>query len=176
MICPAFKRMKFITDLRLLLIGGWLGAAVLFIAVAQTAFAILPSRELAGAVVGRTLSLLNFSGLAVAFFVFVLSLPKRAVAGKILLWTDRAMAIILAAACAAGQFIIGILISSVRGQMGDRPIDEFAADDPLRVRFNELHEYSVWVLAVAMLAALIGFFAISAQNRKNALNIEAANL
>ena len=41
--------MKFLSDVRLLLLGLWLGAAVYFIAVAQSAFAVLPSRELAGA-------------------------------------------------------------------------------------------------------------------------------
>ena len=42
--------MKFVSDVRLLLLGVWLGAAVFFIAVAQSAFAVLPQRELAGAV------------------------------------------------------------------------------------------------------------------------------
>ncbi|MER3632649.1 MAG: hypothetical protein C4325_11225 [Blastocatellia bacterium] len=164
--------MKFITDLRLLLLGGWLGAAIFFVAIAQTAFALLPERELAGALVGRTLSLLNFAGLAVAFLVFVLSLANRARSGTILVWAERAMAILLAIACALGQFVTGILISSIRSQMGGRPIDEFAIDDPLRVRFNELHEYSTWILAIAMIAALVGFFAVSVRNTDSAVNTD----
>ena len=63
----------------------------------------------------------------------------------------------------AGQFLIGFWLSSVRAQMG-RPIDEVAADDPLKIQFNTLHEYSVWILFTAMAAALIAFFIIS--NRK----------
>jgi hypothetical protein len=51
----------------------------------------------------------------------------------------------------------------LRGQMG-RPIDEVAVDDPLRVQFNNLHEWSVWVLTAGMIAAFIAFFLIS--NRK----------
>ena len=47
--------MKFLTDIRLLLSSIWLGAALFFIAVAQSAFAVLAERELAGAVVNRTL-------------------------------------------------------------------------------------------------------------------------
>ena len=48
-------------------------------------------------------------------------------------------------------------------QMG-RPVSEVAADDPLRLRFNEIHQYSEWILLTAMAAALIVFFIIS--NRK----------
>ena len=44
--------MKFLNDIRLLLLGLWLGGSVFFIAVAQVAFSILPERELAGAIVG----------------------------------------------------------------------------------------------------------------------------
>ena len=71
--------------------------------------------------------------------------------------------LLLAAACAVDQFVIGIWLSSVRTQMG-RPVDEVAIDDPLRIQFNTLHEWSVWVLFTAMIAALIAFFIIS--NRK----------
>ena len=42
-----------------------------------------------------------------------------------------------------------------------RPIDEVALDDPLRIQFNTLHEYSVWVMFAGMAAALIAFFIIS---------------
>lgn len=55
------------------------------------------------------------------------------------------------------------MLLSVRAQMG-KPIDEVAADDSLRIQFNNLHEYSVWVLMAGMAAALIAFFIIS--NRK----------
>ena len=58
--------MKFFSDIRLLLLGLWLGAAVFFIGIAQIAFSVLPQRELAGAVVSGDLALLNYSGLAVA--------------------------------------------------------------------------------------------------------------
>jgi hypothetical protein len=59
--------------------------------------------------------------------------------------------------------VIGFWLSSLRNQMG-RPIDEVAADDPLRIQFATLHEWSVWVLFAGMIAALIAFFVIS--NRK----------
>ena len=132
-----------------------------FIGVAQTAFTVLPQRELAGAVVNRTLSILNLSGLGIAVLLIFLSAIAARNANKLLLWLDRSLLIIVALACAIGQFVIGFWISAVRAQMGGRPIDEIAVDDPLRVQFNQLHEYSVWVLFAGMVAALIAFFVIA---------------
>ena len=153
--------MKFLSDIRLLLLGLWLGAAVFFIAVAQVAFSVLPQREQAGAVVGRSLSILNFGGLAIAFVLLVLSLATGRNTNKLLVWLDRGLVILVAIACAVGQFVIGLMLASVRAQMGGRPIDEFAVDDPLRLQFNQLHEYSVWTLGAAMIAGLIAFFIIA---------------
>jgi hypothetical protein len=155
--------MKFFSDIRLLILGLWLGSAVFFIGVAQTAFAVLPQRELAGAVVSRNLSILNFSGLAVATLLILSSLLGAANINKLWLWVERSLLLLLGAMCAVGQFVIGIWLFSVRSQMG-RPIDEIAADDPLRIQFNTLHEWSVWVLFTGMIAALLAFFIIS--NRK----------
>ncbi|MFN2502527.1 MAG: DUF4149 domain-containing protein [Pyrinomonadaceae bacterium] len=155
--------MKFLSDIRLLLLGLWLGAAVFFIGVAASAFTVLPQRELAGAMVGRTLLLLNFAGIGISTILLLTSLIGRHTINKFWLWTERFMLLILGAACAVGQFGIGLWLASLRAQMG-RPIDEVAVDDPLRIQFNTLHEWSVWVLVAGMVAALVAFFIIA--NRK----------
>lgn len=166
--------MKFLFDIRLLLLAVWLGAAVFFIAVAQSSFAVVPQRELAGAVVNRTLSILNYAGLAIAIVLLLSSLIGSGRSSKFLLWAERFLLLIVGAACAVGQFVIGLMLMSVRAQMGGRPIDEIAADDPLRVQFNSLHEYSVWVLFIGMGAALIAFFII-ANRRSGTAEKPAAN-
>lgn len=152
--------MKFISDIRLLLIGLWLGAAVFFIAVAQSAFAVLPSREMAGSVVSRTLLIINVSGLIIGLILLATSFIKRLNIKPLRLWTERILLVVLTAACAVGQFVIGLWLSWIRAQLG-RPIDEVAVDDPLRIQFNNLHGYSVWVLMAAMIAALVVFFLIA---------------
>ncbi len=152
--------MKFLSDIRLLLLGIWLGAAVFFIGVAQAAFAVVPQRELAGNVVGRSLTILNIAGLSIAVILILSSLVGSGKVNKIWLWVERFLLLVVAAACAVGQFVIGTWLSLIRGQLG-RPIDEVAADDPLRIQFNTLHEYSVWVLFAGMVAALIAFFIIA---------------
>ncbi len=155
--------MKFFSDIRLLLLAIWLGASVFFIGVAQSVFAVVPERELAGAVVGRSLALLNYAGMVFAAVLILTSLVGTTAVSQFWLWVERFLLLTLGAAAAVGQFVIGIWLSSVRAQMG-RPIDEVAADDPLRIQFNMLHEYSVWILFVGMVAGLIAFFIIA--NRK----------
>ncbi|HEX7175929.1 MAG TPA: DUF4149 domain-containing protein [Pyrinomonadaceae bacterium] len=158
-------RAAFVADARLLLIALWLGAAVFFsFAVAPSAFAVLPARELAGAVVSRTLAIVNTGG-AVIGLLLLLSLPldrgarsRRAVAG------EAASLLILTALCAAGQWVVAARMQALRAQMG-RPIDELAATDPLRVAFNSLHVYSVWALVAAMLAGAAALLLIARRTR-----------
>ena len=152
--------MKFVSDIRLLLLSIWLGSAVFFIGVAQSAFAVVPQRELAGAVVNRTLSILNYGGLIITVILIATSFVVVRNSNRISVWGERFLLLVVAAACALGQFVIGFWLSMIRGQMG-RPVDEVAADDPLRIQFNNLHEWSVWVLTAGMAAALIAFFIIS---------------
>jgi len=157
--------MKFYSDLRLLLLSIWLGAAVFFIAVAQSAFAVLPQRELAGAVVGRTLIVLNFGGLAIFALLFLTSFLGTATVNRFWIWVERVLLLVTATACAVGQFVFGVWISLKHAEIG-RPIDELAADDPLRIQFDMLHEYAVWTLMAGMAAALISFFVMA--NRRSA--------
>ncbi len=145
--------MKFLSNVRLLLVALWLGAACFFIAVAQSAFAVLPSRELAGSVVSRTLMVLNLSGLVLGSILLLTSFIKQSEINRFRIWAERFLLLILVAACAVGQFVIGLWLSFIRAQIG-RPIDEVAANDPLKIQFNTLHQYSVWVLMAGMIAAL----------------------
>jgi len=149
--------MKFLFDIRLLLMGLWLGAAVFFVGVAQSAFAVLPTRELAGTVVNRTLLILNISGIIIGVLLLAGSLIGNGTGKRVLLWIERVLLLLVVAACAVGQFVFGFWLQLTRAQMG-KPVDEVAVDDPLRIQFNNLHNYSEWVLMAAMAAALIAFF------------------
>ncbi len=159
--------MQFLSNIRLLLIGLWLGAAIFFIAVAQSSFAVLPSRELAGAVVSRTLMIINLGGLAIGLILLATSFIKRLNIAPFWIWTERILLVLLTAACAVGQFVIALWLQFVRAQMGGKPIDEIALEDPLRIQFNQLHQYSQWVLLGAMITALILFFLIGRKSDKS---------
>ena len=155
--------MKFLSDIRLLLVAIWLGGAFFFIAVAQSAFAVLPQREMAGLVVSRTLAILNFSGVALFVVLFFSSFISSKAANRYLVWAERFLLLVTAVTCAVGQFVFGFWIAMKRSEIG-RPIDELAVDDPLRIQFNLLHEYSVWTLMIGMGAALLAYFVIANRN------------
>jgi Domain of unknown function (DUF4149) len=161
--------MKFLANVRLLLIGLWLGAAVFFsFGIAPGAFAVLPTHELAGMMVSRSLLIINIGGLIIGLILLASSFVGVIGANRFLLWTERFSLLILTAACAVGQFVIGLWLTFVKAEMG-KPIDEIALDDPLRLKFNNLHEYSVWVLVAAMIAALIAFFLIAGKSDKKVI-------
>lgn len=159
--------MSLIADFRSFLIALWLGAAVFFtVAVAQSAFVVLPSRELAGAVVNRTLMILNYGGIVIGLILLASSIVKTEKINRLKLWVEQGLLLFLTAACAFGQFIIGARLHALREKIG-RPIDEVAADDPLRIAFGALHGYSVLILAFAMLAALVVYFLMAQRARNN---------
>ena len=152
--------MKALSAFRLLLLALWLGAAVFFVAVAQSAFAVIPSREVAGSLVGRNLAILNYSGLGISIIALLTSLIVPAGINKILLWAERVLLIIFGLACAIAQFVITWWMLLLRTEMG-RPLEEVAVDDPLRIQFNNLHEYSSWLMLTAMASTLIAFILIA---------------
>jgi hypothetical protein len=166
--------MKALTGFRLLLLGLWLGSSVFFIAVAQIAFGNLPSRELAGNIVSRTLAILNYAGIGIALIAFLLSLIVPVGIRRIGVWAERLFLIIFGVACAVSQFVISWWMLMVRTQMG-RPIEEVAVDDPLRLQFDNLHQYSEWLLMAAMAAALLTFVIIALRSTPAPVKKEAFN-
>lgn len=163
--------MKFLSNIRLLLLGLWLGSAVFFsFAVAPGAFAVLRNLQIAnfssaaGEIVSRNLMIVNLSGLVIGLILLATSFVGAGLTNRFALWTERITLLLLTVACAVGQFVIALWLRFVKAEMG-KPIDEFAADDPLRLKFNNLHEYSVWVLIIGMIAAVVAFFIISGKSQ-----------
>ena len=130
------------------LVALWLGAAAFFaLTVAPSAFAALPSRELAGAVVGRVLPVLFWSGAAVGALLVLLE-ARGPRAGH---WRVRMVASSsIAVACLIAQLAIAPRIASLRSEMRE-PLASLAPTDPQRVAFGRLHMFSVAWLGVAML-------------------------
>jgi hypothetical protein len=131
-----------------LLIAFWVGAAILTIAiVTPAAFAVLPTRTLAGSLVGRVLPALFLSGILVGATVAVLAGTAGSAGAAV-------TAALAACACVIAQFVINPRIARMREEIGG-PIDVLPLDDARRVAFGLLHGYSVAALGVAMLAAAV---------------------
>jgi hypothetical protein len=138
--------------LQLATLAVWLGAAAFFsIAVAPALFAVLPSRSLAGEVVGRLLPGIFYSGMIVAALVVVTQFRARGAWS----WRAREMAAaVMVAACAIAQLIVAPRIARLRAEIAG-PLDILPADDARRIAFGRLHGASVAWLGLAMLAAAV---------------------
>lgn len=131
----------------------WLGAAALFaVTVAPAAFAVLPSRTLAGAIVGRVLPSILYAAIIAGFAVALLEVTGRGVS----LWRGRGIAaLVVIVASAIAQFGIVARIERVRASIPGA-IEALATDDARRIAFGRLHAASVGLLGVAMIAAFVG--------------------
>jgi uncharacterized protein DUF4149 len=146
--------------LQMLTLVIWLGGMLLFaFAVAPSAFAVLPTRELAGALVTSVLSKVELLGLAAGPLLMVIVLlswkvDRARTANKIIRLLLLTM---MSTSAALSRFLITPTMVSLRESMGGL-IDQVPADDPMRIQFDYLHQYSVGLMSVAIFAGLIVLF------------------
>jgi Domain of unknown function (DUF4149) len=130
------------------LLAAWLGAALIVGAVvAPAAFAVLPTRTLAGALVGRVLPPLFWSGAAVGVVAAVMARRSQRTPALV-------AALVITGASLAAQIVVAPRIEAVRVSAGG-PIDALARDDARRVAFGRLHGVSVALLGLAGVAASV---------------------
>ena len=161
----ASRAAAFVHGARLVPAALWLGAAAFFsFAVAPSAFAVLPTRDLAGAVVARTLSIVNVGGFVVGLLLLLTWPAGRGLVRRAALRAEAAALAVVTLASAAGHWLVAARMRDLRARM-PAPIDALAADDPLRVAFNDLHGYSVAALTAGMLAGLVALLLIARRTK-----------
>jgi len=153
--------MSFLRFLMLLSLIVWLGGVIFFPVVAQTSFSVLPTRHLAGSVVGRSLGILHWMGM-ISAVVFLASslLLSRLSNGEAQWFAARNVLIcIMLLLTLISQFGIIPRMDAIRASIGE--IDAAPMDSPARVQFDGLHHWSTRIeggvlllgLAVAYLTA-----------------------
>lgn len=150
------------------LLAVWIGAALLFtLVVAPAAFAVLPTRTLAGALVGRVLPVIFYAGVVIGSLIVILDVVGRS--GS---WGRTAAGAVAAFSCAVAQLIVGTRIERLRISVSG-PLDALAMDDPRRIAFGRLHAVSVAWLGIAMIAALVALvLAIRAISSSAVINVD----
>ncbi len=123
----------------------WLGGLMFFaFVVAPTVFhpAILPTRDLAGNVVNRSLGILHFIGLVcgVVFVVASMSYSKLAASTAQPFAPIHLLVYLMLILTLIAQFGVAPKMASLRASMGI--IDNVSPDDARRVEFNSLHHWS----------------------------------
>ena len=162
---------SFIRQLRLLLLGMWLGTAIFFgAAVAPALFSVLRNaglanaNELAGSIVTRLLAFINRGGFEIALFLLVTSFFVHRHRGRFAQVTEVISTAIMAIMTGVSHWIISARMSALRASMG--LIDQVSPTDARRIEFNSLHRYSVMAMGVAIIAGLVAFVISSRPDRR----------
>jgi hypothetical protein len=149
--------MSFLRFLMLLSLVVWVGGLIFFPVVAQTAFSVLPSRHLAGSVVGRSLGILHGMGM-ISGVVFLASslLYGRLSSGSTHVFAARHLLVCLMLGLTLiSQFGIIPRMDALRASIGE--IDSVPPDNAARMQFDGLH---LWSTRVEMGVLLLGLVVI----------------
>ena len=148
--------MSFLRYLMLLSLIVWLGGLIFFAFVlAPTAFAVLPSRHLAGSVVGRSLGSLHWMAI-IAGVIFLASsiLYSRLSKGTLQVFAARHVVVCLMLLLTLiSQFGIVPRMQTLRTSMGE--IDSVPLNNPARMQFDDLHIWSTRVESGVFLLGLV---------------------
>jgi hypothetical protein len=142
-----------------LALGVWVGAILfLSLVVAPGAFSILPSRDLAGAMVAMALARVHLLGY-VASALFLGASVTRSRSLSALSRPAAVAAILMLLLTLVSQRWVSPRMAGLRAEMGS--VDATPADHPLRVEFNRLHQISVGLeMAVLLLGLAATFLAV----------------
>lgn len=144
--------------LMLLSLVVWVGGLIFFAFVmAPAAFAVAPTRQVAGALVGRCLAVLHYMGIVSGVVFAGTSMAYSAVTlGRAEAFAPRHLAVYLMLALTLGsQFGISPRMHQLRTAMVD--IDRVPQDDARRVEFDRLH---VWSTSLEGGVLLLGVVAL----------------
>ncbi len=146
--------------LQFLSLGCWLGSIVFFIVFTQGIFSVMPTKDLAGVVVGYSLARLHILGIVAGCVYLIASVAlEKSVAS---LARPAALLVFVMILCTmASQYVVIARMDALRLQMGS--VDATAAGNPLRVAFDRLHQYSVWLESAVLFSGLAALYLTARQ-------------
>jgi len=151
--------MGFLRFLMLLALVVWLGGLIFFAFVeAPSAFAVLPTRHLAGSVVARSITALHWMGMISGIVFLAASLAyARFTTGRLHTFSARNILIVLMLLLTViSQFGIIPRMDALRASIGE--IDSVPSDNPARMQFDALHVWSTRVESGVLLLGLVAVF------------------
>jgi hypothetical protein len=154
--------MPFLRYLMLVSLVVWVGGLIFFPVVAQTAFATLPNRHLAGEVVGKSLSALHWMGLVSGVVFLACSLLSNRVntGSADLASAGHLLIVLMLALTLVSQFAIIPRMDSIRASL-PAEIDSVPASNLARVRFDDLHQWSTRVESGVLLLGFVVVYLFS---------------
>lgn len=154
--------MTILRFLMLLALVVWIGGLIfLAFVLAPTAFhpGLLPTRHLAGTIVGTSLGALHWMGVVSGVIFLIASMIySRMTKGRAQVLAGRHLLIaVMLLLTLISQFAITPKMYAIRNQVGI--IDSVPLDNPLRAEFNRLHIWSEKFEQGVLLLGLIAIFA-----------------
>lgn len=135
-----------------IVLAAWIGATLYFsVVVTRAAFAVLPTRTMAGALVGQTLPILFDTGILVGAILVCAALLSRSGAART---ASLVGGVAIVVVTALARFVILARIARLRSVM-PTAIDSLPASDSSRRAFGQLHAMSVGALGLALLVGLV---------------------
>ena len=153
--------MPFLRFLMFLSLVVWLGGLIFFaFVVAPTVFSpgLLPTRHLAGSIVGRSIDRLHYMAI-VSGIVFLTTsmLYSRMASGNARPLAARHVLIVLMLLLTViSQFAISPKMHAIRAEVGI--IDDLPPDNPLRMEFDRLHMWSEKFEVAVLLLGLVALY------------------
>lgn len=140
---------------RLAILSLWLGIMLMFsVGVAPAAFSVLKNEQRkAGDIVNLALAGTETAGIGFGIVLLLFLLLSKEERGK-LFKLEAALLALMTLAMLLSKFVVSAKLHAMREQYGET-LQTLAASDPARHSFNQLHQYSVWLMSFDMLAALL---------------------
>ena len=153
--------MSFLRFLMLLSLVVWLGGLIFFAFVlAPTVFSpgLLPSRQMAGSIVGRSLDRLHCMAIVCGtVFLIASMLYSRIASGNARPLAARHVLIALMLLLTViSQFAISPRMHAIRAEAG--VVDDLPPDNPLRMEFDRLHMWSEKFEVAVLLLGLVALY------------------
>jgi hypothetical protein len=155
--------MSFLRFLMVLSLVVWLGGLIFFAVVAQTAFAVLPTRHVAGSLVSATLPKLHWMGIfsGVVFLIASLLYARMSQGSAHPLATRHILLYLMLLLTIISQFGVLPKMAALRAAMGE--IDSVPLTDPARVAFDDLHVWSTRLEQGVLILGLVVVYLTAAR-------------
>jgi uncharacterized membrane protein len=140
----------------------WIGGIIFFAAVvAPTLFKVLPTHQLAGAVVSRSLGILHWMGIVCGVVFLVTSMINSySASGAAHPFAPRHVLVyVMLALTAISQFVVSARLLAMRTAMGE--IDLVPLTDARRIAFNQLHVWSTRLESGVLILGLVVLFLLA---------------
>jgi hypothetical protein len=155
--------MSILRFLMILSLVAWIGGLIFFAVTAQTAFSVLPSRHLAGSVVGSALGKLHWMALisGIVYLSSSIVLSRLSTRSYHVFAGRHLLIFLMLLLTIVSQWGITPRMHALRTSVGE--IDNVSPTDPARVQFNRLHVWSEQIEKGILVLGLIAIYLTARQ-------------